>query len=67
MLDWVILQVNVAVIKSKREQYGARLTFKNINKDIFAWDSEDELNKLMGDNPQVTHPDIPTEFPGVIL
>ena len=67
MPDWVILQVNAAGIKAKREQYGTCLTFNNINKKGFTWDTEDDLNKLMGDNSPVTHPDIPTKFPGVIL
>ena len=65
--DWVILQVNTAGMKEKREKYGARLTFNNRNKDIFALGAEDDLNELMGNNPQVTHPDIPAKFPGVLL
>ena len=34
---------------------------------MFAWDAEDDLNKLMGDKSPVNHPNIPAEFPGVIL
>ena len=39
MPDRVILQVNAAGIKAKREQYGTRLTFKNRNRDVFSWDA----------------------------
>ena len=67
MPDRVILQVNTAGIKEKREQYGAYLTFKNMNNDVFSWDAEDDLSELMGDKPQVTHPDISTNLPGVLL
>ena len=59
--------MNAAGIKAKREQYGAHLKFKNRNKDVFAWDAEDDLNELMGNNSQVTHPNIPSEFLGVLL
>ena len=51
MPDRVILQVNTAGIKEKREQYGAHLTFKNMNNDVFSWDAEDDLSELMGDKP----------------
>ena len=64
---WLILQVNAALIKAKRKQYCTSFTFKSIDKDVLAWDAEDNLKKLMGDNPQVTHPDITAKFPGVIL
>ena len=67
MPDRMILQVNTARIKAKHEQYGACLTFKNRNKDLFPWDAEDNINELMGDNPQVTHPDITVKFPGMLM
>ena len=67
MPDQVILQVNAAGKKAKHEKYRARLTFENRNKGFFAWNTEDNLNKLMGDKSLVTNPDISSDFPGVLL
>ena len=43
------------------------MTFKNRNKEVFKWDAEDDLNKLMGDSSPVNHPNILAKFPGVLL
>ena len=67
MPDRVILQVNAAIIKAKIEKYGVHLTFKDRNNNVFAWGAEDNLNELIGNNPQVTQLNIPSEFPEVLL
>ena len=59
--------MNTEGIKAKLKQYSACLTFKNINKIVFAWDVEDNLNELMVNNSQVTHPDITNDFQVVLM
>ena len=67
MQDRMVLQVNSVGIKVKCEQYGTCLTFNNRNKEVFTWDAEYELNKLMCDSSSVTQPNITAQFPGVLL
>ena len=66
MPDSVIKTVNKWGRKSKLEQYGANIAFKNRNKQRYNWDYKADINKLIEQTP-LAHPDIPIKFPGVRL
>ena len=52
--------------KSKKSEYGANLEFRNFTKELFDWDTEDDLDGLIDPDP-VSHPELSNELPGMIL
>ena len=62
----MIKTVNKWGDKSKNTQYGNSLEFRNHTKNKFDWDIEDDLDIFIDPDP-ILHPNLSSEFPGVIL
>ena len=65
MPDRIIKKTNAWGKKTKREVYDNVIKFKDLRKNPYQWDPEDDTDGILEDpKPHETSP-IPAEFPGV--
>ena len=64
MPESVIKRVDIWGTKSKKEVFGRDLAFRNLNREKFEWDGD---NDIFEKSSYQQHPGIAVELPGVVL